>query len=74
MEGNEERLYVILTLDQTYVESIEVYKEIAKAKKAFKVQLRERGLGLLKQRKHLREEYYRDGDWQIQLLKITDIK
>ena len=67
----KERLYSILILDDSYIENFEVYKDIDIAKKSFKRHLRDRGLGILKQRKHLKEEFYREGDWQIQLIKTT---
>ena len=69
MKGMEQRTYIIIILDKTYLEGVELYRDIALAKKSFKAHLRERGLGLLKTRKHLKEEFYRDGDWQIQLIK-----
>ena len=65
------RFYVILVLDQNYIENFELYEELGLAKKSFKSHLRDRGLGLLTQRKSLAEEFYRDGDWQIQLIKTN---
>ena len=72
MEGMEQRIYVVVILDQTYLEGIEIYKDIEKAKKSFKKHLRERGIGLFKARKHMKEEFYREGEWQIQLIKYDE--
>jgi hypothetical protein len=69
----EERIYSILVLDENYIESFEVYKDALLAKKSFKKHLRDRGLGIIKQRKHLKEEFYREGEWQVQLIK-TEVK
>jgi hypothetical protein len=66
------RIYIIIILDQNYLEGVELYKNIDKAKKSFNKHLRDRGLGLLARRKHLKEEFYRDGHWQIQLVKYDD--
>ena len=65
----EKRLYTIISLDENHIEDFEIYEDIDKAKKSFKKHLRERGIGILKQRKHLREEFYRDGEWQMQFIK-----
>jgi hypothetical protein len=69
LEEKISRLYSILVLDEHYIENFEVYADIDLAKKSFKKQLRDRGIGILGQRKHLKEEFYREGEWQIQLIK-----
>jgi hypothetical protein len=69
LEDKISRLYSILVLDEHYIELFEVFADIELAKKSFKKQLRERGVGILGQRKHLKEEFYREGEWQIQLIK-----
>ena len=65
----EKRIYCILILDENYIENLEVYDNLDLAKKSFKKHLRDRGLGIFKQRTHLKEEFYREGQWQIQLVK-----
>jgi hypothetical protein len=65
----KERIYSILILDENYIEDYELFRDIDSAKKSFKKHLRERGMGILKQRQHLKEEFYREGEWQIQLIK-----
>jgi hypothetical protein len=65
----KDRVYTILVLDETYIENHEVYVNVEDAKKSFKKHLKERGLGIIKQRAHLKEEFYREGEWQIQLIK-----
>jgi hypothetical protein len=70
---NNERLYTIIVLDENYIEDFDVFKDINLAKKSFKKHLRDRGIGIIGQRRHLKEEFYRDGEWQIQLIK-TEVK
>lgn len=72
-EQRVDRVYSILVLDENYIESFTAFSDAELAKKEFKRHLRDRGLGIVKQRKHLREEFYRDGEWQVQLIK-TELK
>jgi hypothetical protein len=72
-----DKVYTILVLDENYIENFEIYEDIEHAKKRFKSLLRERGQGMLSQRKSLKKEFYREGDWQVQLIKsdiLTKVK
>jgi hypothetical protein len=73
LEDKISRLYSILVLDRHYIETFECYADSDLANKSFKKHLRERGIGIIGQRKHLKEEFYREGEWQIQLIK-SDVK
>ena len=69
MNSMEKRINCVMVLDDSYIESFQLYDSLENAKKSFKKHLRDRGLGILKQRKHLREEFFREGNWQVQLIK-----
>jgi hypothetical protein len=63
------KIFSILILEEIFIELYKVFNDIEAAQKEFKKILKERGLNILEQRKHLKAEFYRDGIWQIQLLK-----
>lgn len=63
------KIFSILILEENFIESYKVFNDIEDAQKEFKRILKERNLGILEQRKHLKAEFYRDGVWQMQLLK-----
>jgi wobble nucleotide-excising tRNase len=63
------KIFSILILEENFIELYKVFNDIEAAQKEFKKILKERGLNILEQRKHLKAEFFRDGIWQIQLLK-----
>jgi hypothetical protein len=68
-----ERVYTILELDQHYVENFKIYKDFEKAKKHLNKYLLDSGVGIVNRRKHLKAEFYKEGDKQIQLIKTEMI-
>lgn len=65
----KKRIYTILELDGNYIEQFTQYWDIKKAKKHFMKYLTDSGLGIKKRREAMKEEFFTEGEKQIQLVK-----